>query len=397
MRIKLISLQAMFVVLLAIFIFSANATAQVETKVTQGFNVRGNGWKKVLCSGTPVTVFAYKHKNDVYSFGIYSDDYAGIIDLKIYPFEIEEKRLKKLPKVEGKDATQKLKYYFEIACTNARKKAFSGNYKTTAPETLSLKEYPYHYLSRNTPITIIGFKVLSSIIGNYYQYAIISKEEAGIFETSPANNIVIDMPLGYLPSTDDPQVKSILDKEKSKIFAQKEAEEKARVEEQERLRAAAEAERKAIAEREAAAEVKIKEEEIAFLQSHAPAFIEIEGWNKDSANGIAVDIAFKNGVTQKVKYVYFKGFFLNAVGDKCRNEINGSVEWKCRGVGPVDSLPDSPYYIYYDHIAHWHFSNPRFYSATANTFRLSSVTIEYMNGKKTTLSGAELKKRVRYL
>ena len=102
-------------------------------------------------------------------------------------------------------------------------------------------------------------------------------------------------------------------------------------------------------------------------------------------------------VRKKVKYVYFKGFFLNAVGDKCRNEINGTTEWKCRGVGPVDALPDSPYYIYYDHIAHWHFSNPRFYSATANTFRLSSITIEYMNGKKTTLSGTELKKRVRYL
>lgn len=122
-------------------------------------------------------------------------------------------------------------------------------------------------------------------------------------------------------------------KKKRKIIAQKEAEKKARADEQERLRAAAEAERKASVEREAAAKVKIKEE-IAFLQSHAPAFIEIEGWNKDRANGIAVDIAFKNGVTQKVKYVYFKGFFLNAVGDKCRNEINGTVEWKYRGVGP---------------------------------------------------------------
>lgn len=395
MRIKLFSFQAMLVVLLAIF--STNATAQVKTKVTQGFNVRGNGWKKVLRSGTPVTVFAYKHKNDVYSFGIYSDDYAGIIDLKIYPFEIEEKQLKKLPKVEGKDADQKLKDYYEKACSNARKKAFSGNYKTTAPETLSPKEYSYHYLSQNTPITIIGFKALCNIIGNYYRYAIVSKDEVGIFETSPTDNIVIDMPLGYLPSTDDPQVKSILDNEKRKLLAQKEAEEKAQADEQERLRAAAEAERKASVEREAAAKVKIKEEEIAFLQSHTPAFIEIEGWNKDNANGIAVDIAFKNGVTQKVKYVYFKGFFLNAVGDKCRNEINGTTEWKCRGVGPVDALPDSPYYIYYDHIAHWHFSNPRFYSATANTFRLSSVTIEYMNGKKTTLSGAELKKRVRYL
>lgn len=397
MKIRISSLQVVLLAVLAILIFSTDANAQVETKVTQGFNIRGNGWKKVLRSGTPVTVFAYKHKHDVYSFGIYSDDYAGIIDLKIYPFEIEEKQLKKLPKVEGKDAAQKLKDYYEIACSNARKKAFSGNYKTIAPETLSPKEYSYHYLFQNTPITIIGFKALRDIIGDYYRYAIVSKDEVGIFETSPTDNIVIDMPLGYLPSTDDPQVKSILDKEKRKIIAQKEAEEKARADEQERLRAAAEAERKASVEREAAAKVKIKEEEIAFLQSYAPAFIEIEGWNKDSANGIAVDIAFKNGVTQKVKYVYFKGFFLNAVGDKCRNEINGTTEWKCRGVGPVDALPDSPYYIYYDHIAHWHFSNPRFYSATANTFRLSSVTIEYMNGKKTTLSGTELKKRVRYL
>lgn len=390
-------LRTSILVVMAMFAWGVSTTAQVETKVTQNFNVVGNGWKKVFRYGTPVTVFAYKHKGDVYTLGVYSEDYAGIIDLKINPFNIEEKQLKKLPKADGKDATQKLKDYYEIACSNARKNAFSGYYKTTAPESLKPKEYSYNYLFKDEPITIIGFKALKDILGHYYRYAIVSKEEVGIFETSPLDNIVIDMPLGYLPSTDDSQVKAILEREKKNILARRKAEEKAREEEKERLKAAAEEERKKQAEREAASEVAIKEEELAFLRGHAPAYLEIEGWTMDSAGGITVDLAFKNGVSQKVKYVYFTGFFLNAVGDKCRNEINGSTEWKARGVGPVDALPNSPYYIYYDHIAHWHFDNPRFYSKTANTFRLSSVTIEYVNGKKTTLSGAELKKRVRYL
>ena len=88
------------------------------------------------------------------------------------------------------------------------------------------------------------------------------------------------------------------------------------------------------------------------------------------------------------------GYFFNAVGDKCRNEINGSTIWKYTGVGPVSQIPNKPdrfgSYIKYFH------SDPLFYSKNARKFRLSSVTIEYMNGKKTVLLGEELDNRADY-
>ena len=142
---------------IAMFTYSTSANAQVEAKVTQSFNVVGDGWKKVFRNGTPVTVFAYKHKEDVYSFGIYSDDYAGLIDLKINPFNMEEKQLKKLPNAQGKHAEQMLLEYYKVACTKAREKAFAGKYKTKAPYLYPKGYSPFH-ISQNDSITIIGQK-----------------------------------------------------------------------------------------------------------------------------------------------------------------------------------------------------------------------------------------------
>ena len=114
----------------------------------------------------------------------------------------------------------------------------------------------------------------------------------------------------------------------------------------------------------------------------------------DYAGGNEVTIKFTNCGSLKIKYVYFTGYFLNAVGDKCRDEVSGSTVWKYTGVGPVSRIPNTPdrfgSYIKYFH------SDPLFYSKNARKFRLSSVTIEYMNGKKTVLSGSELDDRVDY-
>ena len=79
MKIKLFSLQAMLLVVLAVF--STNVTAQVETRITQNLTINGGIWTKVLKAGDPVTIFSYKQDGDTHSFGIYSDDYAGEIDL----------------------------------------------------------------------------------------------------------------------------------------------------------------------------------------------------------------------------------------------------------------------------------------------------------------------------
>lgn len=63
-------------------------------------------------------------------------------------------------------------------------------------------------------------------------------------------------------------------------------------------------------------------------------------------------------------------------------------------MGPVSRIPDTPN-NYGSHIKSFH-SDPPFYSKTARKLILSSVTIEYMDGQKTVLSGSELEDRVDY-
>ena len=97
MIIKLFSLQAMLLVVLAVF--STNVTAQVETRITQNLTINGGIWTKVLKAGDPVTIFSYKQDGDTHSFGIYSDDYAGEIDLRGIPFDVDSKQLKNCLKI----------------------------------------------------------------------------------------------------------------------------------------------------------------------------------------------------------------------------------------------------------------------------------------------------------
>ena len=71
---------------IAVIAYSTNATAQVETRMTQNLTINGGNWTKVLKAGDPVTIFSYKQDGDTHTFGIYSDDYAGEIDLRGIPF-----------------------------------------------------------------------------------------------------------------------------------------------------------------------------------------------------------------------------------------------------------------------------------------------------------------------
>ena len=94
------------VVAMTMFVSNTVIVAQdLETKVTQRFTINGDGWNKVLKYGDPVTIFAYKEKSGIHSFGIYAEDYAGTIDLKIIPFDVQPKQLKKLPKNSKKKLT----------------------------------------------------------------------------------------------------------------------------------------------------------------------------------------------------------------------------------------------------------------------------------------------------
>ena len=386
MRIKLFSLQTMLLVVLAVF--STNTKAQVETKITQNLTINGGIWTKVLKAGDPVTIFSYKQDGDTHSFGIYSDDYAGKIDMKGIPFNVDSKHLKKLPKNSKKG----LKTYTPIACAKAREKALAGKY-ISYPSNSLLGQDIGLYVKKNETITFLGYKAVHDISGGYYYYyAVVSKDGAGIcynYESGFAflrlddQVIINNVPLPFLPSTDDQQVQVIIAKEKQAIKNRKAAEMRTLEEKARKQR-----------EEEAVQRKALEEQEFEDLKLMDPAYIEVKKIKTDYAGGNEVTIKFTNCGSLKIKYVYFTGYFLNAVGDKCRDEVSGSTVWKYTGVGPVSRIPNTPdrfgSYIKYFH------SDPLFYSKNARKFRLSSVTIEYMNGKKTVLSGAELDDRVDY-
>ena len=197
---------------------------------------------------------------------------------------------------------------------------------------------------------------------------------------------VNNVPLPFLPSIGDPEVKAVIAKANQRIKDLKKAE----------LDAYYEKKRKE-AEDRAAQKKALEEERMANLKLMDPAYIEVKGWNMDSAGGIAVNLTFTNcDRFHSIKYIYFQGYFLNAVGDKCRNSVSGSTVWKYTGVGPINPFPSKPGQYGKSYIANYCFDDPLFYAKTAHKFRLSSVTIEYTNGKKKTLTGDELDIRVDY-
>lgn len=376
------NIRDIIIVVVSLFCFDTSVTAQIDTKVTQGFKINGDGWNIYLRYDAPVTIFSYKKNGDIHSFGIYSDDYAGTIDMKSIPFDVQPKQLKKLPS----SAKKKLDYYTGIACTKAREKALAGKYQTICPSSLLMSLTTGVYgPSQNDPLIIVGYKRVQEYFHYNYFYSIICKYGAGFFKSLDDKITFSNVPLPFLPSTGDPQVKAALERAANGIRERKLAEQKAEDERYRKLEEERKAQKKAD-----------EEKRLENLKLLDPAFIEINGWSMDSAGGIEVNISYTNcNRFKEVKYVYFKGYFLNAVGDKCRDEITRSTEWKATGVGPIRPIPKTPKYTN-PHVAKYRFDSPKFYAKTAHSFQLSSVTIEYMDGKKTILSGDELDVRVDY-
>lgn len=215
--------------------FNISASAQVEARAIHNINIKDDGWGKVIPRGTLVTIFVFKHKKDVYTYGIYSDDYAGIIDSNNNPFDIEIKKLKKLSDPEGKKATKSFMYYRDMAYEKASKNALSGKYKTTATFDLWSDFDCLGDIKENDPITIIGYKKKTDLLGTTYYYAIVNDKAAGVFQTLYGKPLDLNIPLIYLPSTDDGQVEYFIDNWKKRIVSRRQ-EEKLRARELEAAR-----------------------------------------------------------------------------------------------------------------------------------------------------------------
>ena len=139
---------------------------------------------------------------------------------------------------------------------------------------------------------------------------------------------------------------------------------------------------------------------IETLREKDPIMVSVDSWTSNSVGLIKVNLSVINcDANQTIKYITFQGYFTNPVGDKVRNEIGGGTIWKGRGVGPIGPRPttlDNFDERFDDFEAKYDFDNQRFYSQTASYFHMSSITIQYMNGRTITLTGEKLKKHVVY-
>ena len=261
--------------------------------------------------------------------------------------------------------------------TQYRNKALRGEIKGVLSYDVSEPFGKNSVFEGGDTVCIVGYTESSG----YKFYALYSEKDAGTFRPSTKvkktfeNEEQIDF--NNLPDIDDPDVKLVIQKHSAIVDSIN------AIRLAESARAFAESTSKLI----------------KVYKENAPFVISDISWESNSAGGIEVSLTITNCTNQTIKYVTFQGYFINPVGDRCQNEIGGGTIWKARGVGPIGPCPttiDNCGDRMYDCKGSYTFDNLTFYSRIANTFRLSSVIVEYTNGKKITLSGTSLNKHVRY-
>ena len=132
-----------------------------------------------------------------------------------------------------------------------------------------------------------------------------------------------------------------------------------------------------------------------------PFLMDVTSWYVDHEITMSLNVRFANCSNKIVKYVTFKGRFLNRVHDPVKELWKGGYTWSATGIGPIYPAPRTqeeykhPQGKYEGKIE---FNNLYFfYPENAVSFiEVTSVIIEYMDGTKRTVTGKELKKRVMY-
>lgn len=336
--------------------------------------------------GDVVSLVGYKSAYMGHEYALYSETAAGVFEcssnIGLFTKDID---LKYLPSVDDHDVQQLLEGKKKVLRQQIaekrqqyRNKALKGDVKgILAYSYFSSDDYKESPFSSGDTVCVVGYSNSSS----KHSYALCSKEAAGVFSSYNSPGLAFknskDISFSELPSATDPEVTHVL------------------------------AERKALADSLMRIKVEQMEKELAetktrlisIFRDNAPIIVHVESWSSNSVGGIEVSLSVTNCSTQIIKYVTFQGYFTNAVGDKCRNEIGGGTVWKGRGIGPIGprptSLDDFEERID-DCKGSYTFDNLTFYSRIADAFHLSSVTIQYMSGKTVTISGANLNKHVRY-
>ena len=339
-----------------------------------------------LSNGETVTIIGYKYEGGVYHYALYSDHAAGVFSTSsrrgVFSNDLNTKNLPSIedPDVKNILVQKKEELLKQIIANKAeyKKKALAGEIK-------GIISYPYLTSDNGSEVpfnigdtvSVVGY----SIKNRKCYYALYSNKGVGFYNSSSPesssfsnyNNIDFEL----LPPYDDPDVKAEIKKQSIIVDSIR------KIENEKLLKELIEA----------------KQDLIALYKQNEPVIVKLDSWNSNSVGGIEVSISVTNCSSQTIKYITFQGYFTNAVGDKCHNEIGGGVTWKGRGVGPIGPRPTTLENFderIENNKGSYTFDNLTFYSRTAQYFHFSSLTIQYMNGKTITISGANLEKHVRY-
>ena len=105
----------------------------------------------------------------------------------------------------------------------------------------------------------------------------------------------------------------------------------------------------------------------------------------NSVGGVDLHLGFKNISNKEIKYIYLSGYPINAVKDRCYCSIKGYSTTSVTGVGPIKYGEESEY--------SW---ENTWYNRTIDKYVPLSITIEYMNGSKTSINSQQIKKLLSY-
>ena len=332
-----------------------------------------------------VVGFSKKPSDSYYHFALYSDKAAGIfktLRLSAFKYDID---LDYLPSIGDADVKtfidqkkKELKQIQDEKAAQFRKDVLKGNIKgklyLAYLKTEDYKKSPFAY---GDTVSIVGHTEKSYI----HYYALFSTKGAGVFQTTSSIEMTFKdagkIQFAKLPPVNDPEVQQVLNKQQIIADSLKAVQDSLLIEDFK----------------------KTANDLIEIYKKKSPVIVTVDSWSSNSAGGIEVELSVTNCSTQTIKYISFQGYFNNAVGDRCYNEIGGGSVWKARGVGPIGPRPTTTddFSEKFDECrASYDFDNLTFYSRTADTFHLSSVTIQYTNGKTVTLSGSNLQNHVVY-
>ncbi|MBR4390085.1 MAG: hypothetical protein IKT00_13055 [Prevotella sp.] len=229
--------------------------------------------------------------------------------------------------------------------------------------------------SNNDTISLVGYSFKDGV----HLLALYNDKDVGFFtsEADPTSFLVGNFDLNLLPSTDEPEVKSVIEEELKRF--------------NDALKVELEESRKQLSE--------TITQVVSLFKSKNPVLVKVKGWSMNSVGGITASFRVTNcSPSQTIKYITIQGNFTNAVGDRCRNEIGGSTIWRVKGIGPIGPCPTSEedFMARIDGCDGSYEFDCFYYCETAHYMHVTSIIIQYMSGKTVTISGNKIDNHVSF-